>query len=417
MFVRRFPFLIHALLMIAIIVSSSVTGTVSADAQEPIDGFTVKAEPDADPATTAQGYFIFQTDPGSNESGTLRFTNPTADTIGVDLTAVDAITANNGGSAFATEDAELAAVGTWLQIDDPVVTLEPGEDQLIEFTVKVPKKVKPGQYLAGLAAAVAQPTDDQSTPVAPAENQAGASIDLRTRYVIGVEIDVAGEWTPSLVIQDVTVIDQPSGPVIGIALHNDGATFLHPAGTLELTGADGKIALEHTIEMGTFVTGTVATYPVSLNRVLTPGAYQVRVDLEYGDDQTVSYEDTIDIGNLSVQAVTFSSLSIEEVRSAPDGTLQFVTIAVALENPGSPVANARLTLHVSRDGAPVEDVVLSEAMALRPGAGQISQRYLPPTGWESGTYAFSVTIEDVNPETGTAVELASAQSETTVTVH
>ena len=43
-------------------------------------------------------------------------------------------------------------------------------------------------------------------------------------------------------------------------------------------------------------------------------------------------------------------------------------------------------------------------------------RYLPPTGWEPGTYAFSVSLETVDPATGTAIELASAQSETSVTV-
>lgn len=414
MVARRLPYMIVVFALI--IFNLAIVASPVAGAQEPATGFTIGVEPDADPTITEHGYFVFPSEPGATETGVVRLSNPTDDGIIVELTAVDAMTANNGGSAFATGDVALSAIGMWLTFDESRITLEPGAEQLVEFTVEVPAQIEPGQYLAGLAAAAVE-EETPSTPIATDGNAASASVDLRTRYVIAVEIDIAGDWPASLVIDEVAVINQPSGPIVGITLQNDGASFLHPSGTLELTDAAGEVVLSHTIEMGTFVTGTSVTYPIALNRTLAPGDYLVAVELAYGDDdQMVRYDDTLTVGEITVSAVTISNLTVDEVRSATDEALQFVTIAVGIENPAAAVANARVTLHVTLDGALVEDVVLSDAITVQPGAAQISQRYLPLTGWEPGVYAFSVTIAEVNPESGAVVELAGAQSETTVTV-
>ena len=167
------------------------------------------------------------------------------------------------------------------------ITLKPGKDQLVDFTVATPKTVKPGQYLAGLSAIEAANTG--ATPTAAAAGQAGASVAVRTRYVIAVEIDVPGDWTPSLRITRSALLDQPSGRVLGIALTNDGAAFLRPSGSVTVTDAGGKTVLAQKIAMGTFVTGTSVVYPVAWPDDLAPGQYHVAVDLAYGDGLTASY--------------------------------------------------------------------------------------------------------------------------------
>jgi len=80
------------------------------------------------------------------------------------------------------------------------------------------------------------------------------------------------------------------------------------------------------------------------------------------------------------------------------------------------VSNARLTLRVARDGEPVEDFSLGTALTFTQGSAQIQQRYLPPTGWEAGSYTFEVILETVDSATGVATTLATMETESPVVV-
>jgi hypothetical protein len=274
-------------MLVALIAATLIVAGCPAAAQTAAPSFGVKAEPGKDPAVTAKGYFIFKADAGQAVFGKLRLTNPTNEAVAIDLAAVDARTASNGGSAFA-QSAEPNAVGAWLALKETTVTLKPGADQLVAFAVKVPKDAKPGQYLAGLAA-IEHSAALAATPTTAATGQAGASVDVRTRYVIAVEIDVPGDWPPSLRITGAALLDQPSGRFLGIALTNDGAAFLRPSGTITVTNADGKTILAQKITLGTFVTGTSIVYPIAWPDNLASGQYHVAVELAYGKGLTASY--------------------------------------------------------------------------------------------------------------------------------
>ena len=405
---RSAPRCLSRVLTFTFLIAMTLLTMSSVSAQSSDPGFGIKAEPGTNPAETANGYFVFQTRSGDTVTGTLRFSNPTDTEITVALTAVDAITANNGGSAFATDEIELAGVGTWLAIDSPEIVLKPGEDQLVAFTATVPKKTIPGQYLAGLAATVADPAA-ASTPIAGKDGQAGASVIMRTRYVIAVEFDIGSDWSPSLLINSVTLINQPSGPVVGIALQNDGETFLHPSGTIELTDASGAVALTQVIEMGTFVTGTSVVYPVSWQGEINDGTYQAHVMLTYGNDQTVEFNGEILFGKTTASAssIRIADFSIVEVDDPATAKLQVVNVSVTINNPGETVANGQLILHVERDGVLVEDLSLGSALTFPLGTAEITQRYLPLSGWQPGTYTFSVLLQSVDPATGIATTLTT----------
>jgi hypothetical protein len=91
-------------------------------------------------------------------------------------------------------------------------------------------------------------------------------------------------------------------------------------------------------------------------------------------------------------------------------------LVIGIDNQALPVSNARLTLHVSKDGQPVEDFVLGSSLSFPGGKAEVRQRYLPMTGWTSGVWSFSVTLDVVDPVRGGVTELAMLESPTTVTV-
>lgn len=254
-------------------------------------GFEFAPESGPDPAVTAQGYFVYELAAGDEASGSVRLSNPGTEPVTVQLVAVDAETAQAGGSAYAAADATPTAVGRWLRPAESEVALDPGEQRSVGFTVEAPPDAAPGQYLAGIAAFVA--ATPQGAPTAVALNQAGASITMQTRYVIGVQIDVPGAWTPSLTITGAEALEQPSGTKLGITINNDGDTFLQPEGSVTLVNAAATPILEQPIALDTVVTGTDLTYPVAWPGEPRAGQYGVEVELAYGEGQVARYNGTL----------------------------------------------------------------------------------------------------------------------------
>ncbi|MDQ5823110.1 MAG: DUF916 domain-containing protein [Chloroflexota bacterium] len=257
-------------------------------------GFAMSAVPASDPAVTAKGYFIYRVQSSASVTGSVLLKNPGTEAITVELAAVDAITAQTGGSAFETVDARTRATGAWLKFAASSVTLPAGRQQVVDFTVTVPASVKPGQYLAGISA---------YAPIIPATavvNQGGSKMDanvtVQTRYVIAVQVDVEGAWTPSMKIDSVALVQQPSGPFIGVRMKNDGDTLFKSSGTFVLSDAGGKRILEQSIQVGTFVPGTEILYPVKWSGELGPGTYKVEVVVDYGANKQATYMSDLEIG-------------------------------------------------------------------------------------------------------------------------
>ncbi len=377
----------------------------AAQSGQDVDRFTISPEPAADPAVTERGYFVYELKPGTRAAGRVLVANTGQEDVTVELAAVDAMTAQTGGSAFAPTDTEPAAAGAWVDLAEPRVTLERGQRRAIDFTVRLPAGVEPGQYLAGIAAYV--PTKPGEAAVR-GENEAGATLDVQTRYVIAVQVDVPGKQTPHLTISGVELLEQPSGAMLSVALRNDGDIFLKPTGTVTVTAEGGGRAFSRPIRMDTFVTGTEVAYPVPWPGGPKPGQYGVDIELDYAEGKTATYAGTVEVGT-ETAAGTVLDLTLNEVRDPENDGLRYVEGRVSIENPGAPVENARLTLRVTHDGRAVEDYPLGSSVSVPSGASEFHVRYLPATDWSPGTYTFVVTLEAVDPANQEATALATSK--------
>lgn len=267
------------------------SGTPAATPVPALSAFEISPEAGADPTTTAQGFFVYQLSAGDEATGSVRVTNPGAAPVTVALAEVDAETAQTGGSAFADAAATPVATAKWLHLDESQVTLGPGDETSVAFTVQPPPGTAPGQYLAGITAFVPAvkeaPTGDAG--------QASASLTMQTRYVIGVQVDVPGEWTPALSITGASAMEQPSGTRLGITMRNTGDTFIKPKGKVTLSNAEATPILTQPIALGTFLAGTDLTYPVAWPGAPEAGQYAVDVELNYADDRIATYSGTFTV--------------------------------------------------------------------------------------------------------------------------
>ena len=92
------------------------------------------------------------------------------------------------------------------------------------------------------------------------------------------------------------------------------------------------------------------------------------------------------------EPVTLQSVKIE----ANADEIQFANVAFEIENTGNHISRARVTLEVSHNGEVVEEFVIDDNLPLPVGTTSVEDRYIPPTGWDSGTWQFSVIVHSIN---------------------
>lgn len=194
--------------------------------------------------------------------------------VTLDVYGADVVMADGGGlSVRAASDTDTDA-GAWVSVDAPGPVEVPAQDAdgygwtIVPLTVTVPQDAEPGDHVAGLVASLVTVADG-----------AGESpgLQLEQRVAARVYVEVQGEVTPGLVVEDVRADWVPSGLVgagettvawtvrntgnvrlavessavvsgpFGVrARHADGARVeeLLPGGTARLTATvDGTLAL------------------------------------------------------------------------------------------------------------------------------------------------------------------------------
>lgn len=301
-------------------------------------GFTVSPVPVSDPAVTASGFFIYKMQSSASMTGSVLLKNPSTKPLTIQLAAVDALTAQMGGSAFSTADVTPSGAGTWLKFAESNVTLPAGMQKPVDFTVSVPQGLRPGQYLTGISAYI--PSLDTTAVGTPGSTSMGAGVTMQTRYVIGVEVDIAGAWTPSLTIDNVDLIQQPSGPFVGVHLNNAGDTFLKPAGTIVMTDTAGRRVLEQPIQMGTFIPGTQVVYPVKWSGVLAAGRYNVHVQLNYDVNRVAVYDSKLEVSVEKVVQDTTGAIQAPGSIGSDNNTEN----STSLQLPATPQRQGELTI-------------------------------------------------------------------------
>lgn len=365
-----------------------------------------------EPVGQPGSYITLTINPGVTVSATVALGNAGTEAVNARTYAADVYTIANGGFGLTTADAPVTGTARWLDYTTEEIDLAPLTKIERTFHVSVPEKTKPGQYIAGIALETAEPI------------AVGGSDMLKQTIVkaIAVFITVPGPVEPKLEIGEATIKQSGSGQTLVVAIKNPGNVLLKPAGTLELTAAGGTVILTTPVQMGSVYARTDTTLEVAIPTVLDPGTYGLHLDLR--DEATGAAAQVRDLA-VPVKApstetpdapVTIASFALTPVSDQATGNLQIVNVEVTIANTGAPVANARLTLHVERDGQVVEDFPLNASLAIPTGSTPLTQRYAPIGGWSAGVYTFSVTLEAIDPSTGQVTLLATANAPDTVTV-
>jgi hypothetical protein len=366
------------------------------------------------PTESESGFFELTLEPGQSSTVSVRIANVGKETYRLVTYAADVYTRVNGGSESRLKDEPISGATEWLGYPNETFDLAPGQELIRDFAVTVPEGTPPGEYTSSIVIQNLDPIEGAS--------EGGVGMLQIIRQAIAVAVTVPGPEEPALAIHEAAYSLAPAYASVLVTVENTGNVRLAPVATMSLTDADGKEVTSANLQMETFFPGTPALLEFPLVRTLEPGEYQVTVALEDTEHQvsvgptelTMTIEEP-EGTPVAETSINIADVTINEARNADD-ELQLVEIVITIDNPGMQATNARLTLHVTRDGEPVEELELGSSLTFPTGPAEFRQRYFPLEGWQPGVYTFEVTLESIDPNNNQPVELDTAEAATTVTV-
>lgn len=384
----------------------SVHAQATPDTAEPPPTFVFQ------PKDGELSYFSLEMDAGISQDATVLIGAEGDNVVPARTYAADAYSLINGGFGVREFGEPVSEPTTWLNYESSNLDLQPGETIERTFTVTVPPNAAPGQYIVGLIVQTANPIAVGSSTM----------LQQTLRKALAVLITVPGPVTPQFSIGEAWLRQSAQANSLLVDIANTGNILVRPAGELVLTSANGVLLVTAPVAMGSVYAGMSTQIEIPVPVLLEPGTYNVSVSLT--DEVTGATASTPNLilevtspgdATPTVEPVTVDTFTVETVTDAA-GVVQLANVSVTLNNTGSPLPAARVTLHVKLNGSVVEDYALSPSLALPTGLTVIEQRYLPATGWQSGTYTFSLTVEAVDLATGQTTLLQTVEAPSDVTV-
>ena len=202
--------------------------------------------------------------------------------------AADAVTAINGGTSFAQQGQQTNGVSRWLSLDVTEITLEPGEERIVPFTIRVPSDVSPGQYVAGLVVAL-EPSGGYLASGGEGERQFAARVIRQAG--VAVVIEVPGPWLARLEITDAGLVQQDDqGATFVVSVRNTGNVFVKAEGSLLVTDLEGIELASIPLKMDTVLPGDTTIFHVTYPVHLSDGRYLLDATLTYAEGETTFLE-------------------------------------------------------------------------------------------------------------------------------
>lgn len=245
----------------------------------------------------AKNYFVIESRFGRTVRQGLQITNSAREPVSLRISTVDATTAGKGGVAFELPEEPVDDEGSWINLVRERVTVGRGETVEIPFSIEIPDETEPGVHLAGLAVQPAGGSQPEASPTS-----GGAVIDVQSRFVVAVQMNLPGSSVPELVIRGVEPVIGTAGVTLEVVVENVGFGLTEGEGSLELPD-DG---FEEGLPFGNVVPGTTLRYPITWESDPAEGEYAARVDLNYseGDPELLtgkaSWQGTFVIGEAAV---------------------------------------------------------------------------------------------------------------------
>jgi hypothetical protein len=306
----------------------------SASAQASLaDGFGVRpvVPPGAD---TPPAYFELEVKPGQVLTRSVVTSNGSKEPMTYRIDSVDGLSGQTSGVVYGNRQDKRKEAGNWIEVDSKAVTLAPGATKRLRFTIRVPKNVRNGDHLAGIAF---EDTKTEST-------KSKFSVKQVIRVVMGVQFKIKGGKPAQIALSSVKL--QPLAdlqvPSAVIRLGNRGDKLCKPNLRVALTSASGKETVADN-QLDTLLAHDKISYPITFKGALEAGEYAAKVDVtKCGAPQSITTRAVLKDDLTGDLPTATTSVATTE---ASTGLPLWATILIAL---GGAMTGVNLLLFVQR---------------------------------------------------------------------
>ncbi len=243
--------------------------------------YASSADVGIEPAYPVQGndrtrsIYIMSLKAGEEGANGIRLINNGKEAHIVNIYPVDSSVSVDGSFSCRQKAEEVKAVGGWVTLDKTDLTIEPGEQVVVDFTVKVPSGTGPGEHNGCIAV-----QDQKNLPA-----KSGEGILLGFRSAIRLSITTPGKIIKKLTINTVEVERQKDGSYqVSPIAKNEGNVSLDVKSYAQLESIFGQLSKLKNDATCIVMPGATMACPYVFERPYWGGIYKAKTSLSYDAD-------------------------------------------------------------------------------------------------------------------------------------
>lgn len=171
--------------------------------------------------------FSYELDPGQSLEDSFEITNYGTVPLQLSVYGADGSTSANGALELLPASEASTHIGAWIDVSEPTISLDSGEQTEVDFTLNIPENVAPGDYVGGMISSYM-------------DTSSGSTVAVDQRLATMLAVRVGGEGNLSLKLGDTSASApigwNPFAPVtaeLSTQLSNEGT--LRSRGTYAVT--------------------------------------------------------------------------------------------------------------------------------------------------------------------------------------
>lgn len=232
------------------------------------------AYPRADNERT-QSIFIMQLKPEESAKDGLHLVNSGKEAHTVEIYATDSSYSVDGSFSCRQHAEDVKDVGTWVKLDKTDVTLQAGEQVVVDFNVSVPKGTSPGEHDGCIAV-----QDKVNLPAT-----SGSGVLLGFRSAVRLAVTVPGKIIKKLDIVRVEIKHVANrGVSVSSIARNSGNVSLDVTARAQLVSLFGQESAVKSDATYPIMQGSTTGWAYVFNGAYWGGIYKARTSLSYNAD-------------------------------------------------------------------------------------------------------------------------------------
>jgi len=217
----------------------------------------------------SEAYFIYNLVSAEEKNDVVVIRNTSNTSLAAKIYAVDGTTTADGSFTLEGANKEKKGLGKWITLPISEITVGPGEEKRVDFSIKIPVDASVGDYTGGI---ILENLDVQK----------GKGVNVVTRVGVRIYETVPGQLIRKMKITEFSWKMVNDKVVFYFGLENQGNTMLNPNGKLSYENSFGGKG-EFVLNLGTVLQDKPTKVPVTWDKTPLIGQVKAKAVVNFGE--------------------------------------------------------------------------------------------------------------------------------------